>query len=73
MAARCYNDQLWRGHRSRRFRPCLVRMAVGVPRSRLLPETVFAGGGFLLAGLRLRGSNAGLGVSKGRATWRAGQ
>jgi hypothetical protein len=29
MAARCCNGQLWRGHRSRRFRPCLVRMAVG--------------------------------------------
>jgi hypothetical protein len=27
MAARCCNGQLWRGHRSRRFRPCLVGMA----------------------------------------------
>jgi hypothetical protein len=28
MAAQCCNGRLRRGHRSRRFRPCLVRMAV---------------------------------------------
>jgi hypothetical protein len=29
MAAQCCNGQLWRGHLRRRFRPCLVGMAVG--------------------------------------------
>jgi hypothetical protein len=42
MAAQCCNGLLRRGHRSRRCRPCLVRMAVSARARRFTP------GGFCL-------------------------
>ena len=33
MPVQCCDGQLWRGPRSRRFRHCLARMAVGLSRS----------------------------------------
>jgi hypothetical protein len=39
MAAQCCNGRLRRGHRSRGFRPCLVRMAVSArARPRFMPD-----------------------------------